>query len=215
MRPLIEITTVPIQIEVKTTSAKWEHVQGTAEMEVSKSDGGVSVRSRSVRVNLDTYEPGMASALRAQPAYEATAAYTGPGRLTMETQFAQLPQGTAAQGAAASLQGAVLAQSLPQTQGAAGLRSGGQGDVGTAREGAGREAAALQPGLDTGALSVRYEMDKLNFDWKLSQGDFEFIPGDIEFTVTQRPEVIIKYIGGPLYVPPSADPNYEGVDVQA
>ena len=58
-------------------------------------------------------------------------------------------------------------------------------------------------------------MDKLNFDWKFNQGDFEFTPGDIEFTMTQRPEVIIKYIGGPIYVPPSSDPNYEPVDVKA
>ena len=64
-------------------------------------------------------------------------------------------------------------------------------------------------------MSIRYEMDKLNFDWKFSQGDFEFTPGDIEFTMTQRPEVIIKYIGGPIYVPPSSDPDYEPVDVQA
>ena len=64
-------------------------------------------------------------------------------------------------------------------------------------------------------MNIRYEMDKLNFDWKISGGSFEFTPGDIEFTVTQRPEVIVKYIGGPIYVPPSADPNYEPVDVRA
>ena len=63
-------------------------------------------------------------------------------------------------------------------------------------------------------LTINYEMDKLNFDWKFGQGDFEFTPGDIEFTVTQRPEVVIKYVGGPIYVPPSADPNYEPVDVK-
>lgn len=32
-------------------------------------------------------------------------------------------------------------------------------------------------------------------------------------TMTQRPDVIIKYVGGPLYVPPSADPDYEPVDI--
>ena len=68
---------------------------------------------------------------------------------------------------------------------------------------------------DSGEMNIRYEMDKLNFDWRLSKGEFEFIPGDIEISVTQRPDVIIKYIGGPLYVPPSSDPNYEPVDTQA
>ena len=64
-------------------------------------------------------------------------------------------------------------------------------------------------------MNIRFEMDKLNFDWRVNQTKFEFIPGDIEISVKQKPEVIIKYIGGPLYVPPSADPNYEPVDVQA
>ena len=68
---------------------------------------------------------------------------------------------------------------------------------------------------DPGEMNIRYEMDKLNFDWRVSQAKFEFTPGDIEISVKQKPEVIIKYIGGPLYVPPSADPNYEPVDVKA
>jgi hypothetical protein len=37
----------------------------------------------------------------------------------------------------------------------------------------------------------------------------EFMPPDLQLVVTQRAEVIIKYVGGPIYVPPSADPNYK------
>lgn len=183
MGPLIEITTVPIQIEMKSTTAKWEKAAGTAEMEVSRSDSGVSVRSRSARVNLDTYEAGggdRAAAPVTQPrqaVYEATSAYASKGQLLMTSHLAEPP--------ARQPQ-----DSAPQA-----------------------EASAL--GLDSGELSILYEMDKLNFDWKFGQKEFEFIPGDIEFTVTQRPEVVIKYVGGPLYVPPSADPDYEGVDVMA
>ena len=68
---------------------------------------------------------------------------------------------------------------------------------------------------DPGEMNIRFEMDKLNFDWRQSKGNFEFIPGDIEISVKQRPDVIIKYIGGPIYVPPSSDPDYEPVDVHA
>ena len=64
-------------------------------------------------------------------------------------------------------------------------------------------------------LTIRYEMDKLNFDLKMEQGNFKFIPGDIQLSITQQPDVLIEYIGGPLYVPPSADPNYEPIDVRA
>lgn len=37
----------------------------------------------------------------------------------------------------------------------------------------------------------------------------EFMPPDLELVVTQRADVVIKYVGGPIYVPPSADPNYK------
>ena len=68
---------------------------------------------------------------------------------------------------------------------------------------------------DPGEVNIRFEMDKLNFDWRVNQTQFKFIPGDIEISVKQQPDVIIKYIGGPLYVPPSADPDHEPIDVQA
>lgn len=207
MGPLIEISTVPIQIEMKTTNAKLERASGTAEMEFSRSDRGVSVRSRSVRVNLDTYESEGSRTVASitqmrQATYEAASAYTNQGQLTMTSHLAGA--GVPAQNAGSPAQAAGVpvkaaakpaktpVQSAPALQNAA-------------------PAAAAE--LDVGEMSIRYEMDKLNFDWKFGQSEFEFTPGDIEFTVTQRPEVVIKYIGGPLYVPPSADPNYEGVDV--
>lgn len=64
-------------------------------------------------------------------------------------------------------------------------------------------------------LTINYQMDKLNFDLKVANGNFEFIPGNIELTVTQHPDLLIEYVGGPIYVPPSADPNYEALDVRA
>ena len=47
-----------------------------------------------------------------------------------------------------------------------------------------------------GELSVQYEMDKLNFDWRMEQMQFTFVPGDIEFTMTQRPDVVISMWAG-------------------
>ena len=68
---------------------------------------------------------------------------------------------------------------------------------------------------ENGTMEIRYEMDKLNFDWKIDKGEFEFTPGDIEIIVEQKPTVTFKYTGGPIYVPRSADPDYEPVDVKA
>ena len=56
MKPLIEITTVPIQIEMKTTNAKLEYARGTAEMEITRDNGNLQIKSRPIKVNIDTYE---------------------------------------------------------------------------------------------------------------------------------------------------------------
>ena len=71
-----------------------------------------------------------------------------------------------------------------------------------------------------GTLSINYSMSALESTGgaeltDLSSG-FEFIPGSIEFVVSQMPDLEIEYLGEPIYFPRSADPNYEGaVDVFA
>lgn len=201
MYPLIEIKSVPIQIEMKLTHARLEYARGTADMEVSRDKGGLHIKSQPIRVNLDTFEarnsvvPTAATSIQQaaqkgrQAVYEATAAYAQQGRMMMETKVGEDVMGQIAASAAPVGQDVnVNIQFLPKV----GPEISWQG----------------------GQMNIQYEMDKLNFDWRLQKMNFEFTPGDIEFTVKQRPEVIIKYVGGPLYVPPSADPDYEPTDVK-
>ena len=200
MKPLIEITTVPTQLEMKTTNAKLEYARGTVEMEISRDKGGLNIKSRPIRVNIDTFEarnsitPTLARSLEQgaqkgqQAAYQATATYAQQGKLMMETKLGE------------EVITKFSRESLMKNVKDVGL---------TFLPSTGPEIT-----WDVGEMNIRYEMDKLNFDWKFGEGDFKFTPGDIELTVTQRPEVIIKYIGGPIYVPPSSDPNYEPVDVR-
>ncbi|MGN1350157.1 MAG: hypothetical protein ACI4VM_04080 [Anaerovoracaceae bacterium] len=60
-----------------------------------------------------------------------------------------------------------------------------------------------------------YASERSNFELSVALGrtEMEFVPGSIEFTVTQKPAVNIEYVGSPIYVPRSADPN--AVDVYA
>ena len=200
--PLIEITSVPIKIEMQITDAKLEYSRGSVDMEITRDKGGMSIKSKPIRLNLDTFEarnsvvPTLANQIKSsaqagrQAAYEATATYAQQGQLLlhakigeeMVTQFAMDAQNR-------DLKTNVGLQFLP-TQGA---------DI----------------SWDKAELNIRYEMDKVNFDWRNLQGSFEFTPGDIQIEVTQKPDVIIKYVGGPLYVPPSSDPNYTPIDEKA
>ena len=201
MEPLIEITTVPIEIQMKVTNARLEYARGTAQMEVFRDKGGLNIRSRPIRVNIDTFEarspvsPTTPQIIQQQAqqgiqsAYQATSVLAREGRMMMEAKINQdvIPQLAKQENIGEPTN--VNIQFLP--------------------------SAPADISWDGGELSIRYEMDKLNFDWRMNQMSFTFIPGDIEFTMTQRPDVIIKYVGGPVYVPPSSDPNYEPVDVQA
>lgn len=70
---------------------------------------------------------------------------------------------------------------------------------------------------ENGALNLNYSAEQLGIDWEAADTvGFEFTPGDIEFHVEQMPHVEIEYTGGPIYVPRSADPNYQPpLDVKA
>ena len=201
MKPLIEITTIPIQIEMRTTNAKLEYIRGEAEMEITTDKGGLQIKSRPIRLNIDTFEArnsitptlaryqAQAADQGKQAVYKATATFAQQGKLMMETKWGEEVITKFAKESAFKDLKDVGLEFLPKV---------------------GPEIT-----WDPGEMNIRYEMDKLNFDWKTGRGSFEFTPGDIEISVTQRPEVIIKYVGGPIYVPPSADPNYEPVDVKA
>ena len=56
MYPLIEIKTVPIEIQMKVTRAHLEYARGTAQVEISRDKGGLNIRSQPIKVNLDTFE---------------------------------------------------------------------------------------------------------------------------------------------------------------
>ncbi|MDE6259521.1 MAG: hypothetical protein K2M42_01460 [Oscillospiraceae bacterium] len=202
MYPLIEIKTVPIEIEMKVSPAKLEHTRGTVDLEISRSEGGLSIKSRPIKLNIDTFEARnsvVPTAMRSieqyaqqgqQASYTATATYAQQGKMFLEAKIGQDVIGQiAADTSMKDYKPNSNIKFLPS------------------------EGPEIT--WDPGEMQIRYEMDKLNFDWRVNQPQFEFTPGDIELSVTQRPDVIIKYVGGPLYVPPSSDPNYEPVDVQA
>ena len=201
MYPLIEITTVPIEIQMKVTPARLEYRRGTAQMEITRDKGGMNIRSQPIRVNIDTFEARSSivpttiqsiqqqAQLGGQAAYEATATMAREGKMMMQAKIGQDVIPHLAREKTAGQPSEVNINFIP--------------------------SASPDISWSGGEISILYEMDKMNFDWRMEKMAFTFTPGDIEFSMTQRPDVIIKYVGGPLYVPPSSDPDYEPVDVKA
>jgi hypothetical protein len=64
--------------------------------------------------------------------------------------------------------------------------------------------------FDGGTLNIEYQMGEQDFDWDVQpELPMEFVPGSVELIVRDKPRVEIEYLGDPIYVPPSANPNYE------
>ncbi len=202
MTPLIEIKSVPIEIEMKVSHAKLEYTRGTADLEISRAKEGLHIKSKPIQVKLDTFEARNSivpttfrsieqNAQRGKQAvYDATATYAKQGQLLLNAKIGQeLVTQFAADAQAKNVKTNVGIKFLP--------------------------SVGPEIKWDPAELNIRFEMDKLNFDWHINQQQFEFTPGDIEISMTQRPEVIITYVGGPIYVPPSSDPNYTPIDTEA
>ena len=202
MHPLIEIKRVPIEIEMKVSHAKLEYTRGTADLEISRNPGGLSIRSKPIQLKIDTFEarnsvvPTTMQSIRQgaergkQAVYEATAEYARQGQLLLTARIGEeMITKFAAEAQAKDIKTNVGLDFIPKA------------------------GAALD--WQPSELNIRFEMDKVNFDWRLSQQHFEFTPGSIEISVTQQPEVIINYVGGPIYVPRSADPDYHPLNTQA
>lgn len=223
MYPLIEIKMIPIEIQMKITNAKLEYTSdtaemvisrsGTAEMEISRSDKGINIKSRPIRLPFDSFEPrGSAPSLLSgaqgsapanwQGSYEATSvsssqqegimfnAHFGLG-LIREQEMQSVQAQQQAQHAPPPPQ--PRDESVPET----------------------KSGLGMSVEWEDGELQIRYNMDKLNIDWRFDQGEVKFTPPDLEVSVEQMNRVVVKWVGEPLYVPPSANPNYEPVDVKA
>jgi len=200
MKPLIEIRTIPISIEFKVTPSRTERSEMMAEVEVSRQKGGLSMKSRPIQLNVDTFEArnsvapttarsiSEAADLGITAAYEATAQFAEEGNMLLNIH---LNQDTLGQIAASRMSQPV------------------DFNIGFTPE------YPAEISWTPGDLSIQYQMDKLNFNWKIGAGNFEFIPGSIEFTVKEYPRVIIEYVGGPIYAPPSSDPDYVPIDKKA
>ncbi|QAT42020.1 DUF6470 family protein [Aminipila luticellarii] len=196
MEPLLDIKTVPICIEFKTRAPQLRLEKATAELEMSTDKGGLQIKSRPIRVNIDTFETKKSAgngdvfdsvkkyaAEGRKAAYQATARYGQEGNILMDVE----PNEEAFQ----QIADLRLGNNEHQTPNI-------------------RWIPDVPPDIQwqPGEMTIKYQMDKINFDFKQQTRPLKFIPGDIEFTVTQKPDVVITYIGGPLYVPPSAEPGY-------
>ena len=224
MYPLIEIRSVPIEIQIKTTDASLEYTNASAEMEITRSDNGVDIKSRPIKFNLDTFESRAQKQQQPQPPKSAQRSVTPQPQPPKSTQRS-VTELSAAKGqsqlsssyeatAMVDHQGKLMLNAHLSKEAAARLALP-QSNSAPAQE-KGKSQPSEKQGDDKeqrdAQVQIRYMMDKSIFDWQQQDRELKFTPADIEVSIAQRNSITIKYLGGPIYVPPSADPNYVDED---
>jgi len=192
---LIKITRKQIKYEMVVKSAKLNHnTDGVVGHTMSKQGGEMFMKSKNIKVNIDSYQSRRhlgfsniedfakdSAAIGKQAISEATAQYADVGN-----QMAQIQKGA----------------SIPDIMYSKLLKT-------TASQTSNIKDFAPRISWESNELSIDYQPVKLNFEWKAPKIRAEFIPGSIEFNITQYPSIEIEYVGGMNYVPKSSDPNYK------
>ena len=182
MQALLKIETVPISIEY-VEKPKSHGPSQTAQLQVSHSPEQLNIRSNPIPFSMDHVE--ISPQLRQDGlTYTATAGFEENGDLRLNVQ---MPEGTF----------------TPENY----QRVGRSIDQMVGSLSGNSQAMPSQ-------FQIRFDLQGLNQQLKNTgaetrQMDTRFDPPDLEVKVVQRPKVIIKYVGGPIYIPKSSDPNYE------
>lgn len=195
---LLQITTIPISIEIKVTNAKLERAEDAQmpKVNITSQNGSYVMKAEPLRINIDTYEARKSLGYGNMTDGDMLARKASDG-------FTLAFQGTAK----VASEGDQLARGMSASEIAIqNARAGAT--VETIMEFLPKSGADIT--FDGGTLNIDYQVGSQDFDWDIAQSvPMEFIPGSVEFIIRDRPRVEIEYIGGPIYVPASADPNYE------
>lgn len=194
MKPLIEIKSIPMSIQLKINNASLQLASGNAAVEITRDNGGFQMKMQPAKLKIDTFEARNSTVFKSpmtsakefakkgvQAGYEATGNFAREGDMLLNIH----------------LNDDVFSDIAYQR-----MQSDTTFNLGFTPS----EPINIQ--VNPSELFIKYEMDKLNFDWKLNRPEMKFTPGNIEIIIKEYAKVELNYIGPPIYVPPSADPNY-------
>lgn len=185
MQQLITIETVPISIEYVEKKPLKVSGAGSAKLEVTRQNHAMSIKSDPIPLKMDRFQPNDTAKIPSLT-YTATAQYSKDGMLKLNLHM----DGDLTGSFTFSQVGRSIDSMVDSVPKATHFESG--------------DAFTHMPGMN-----INFDMSKLSGGMlPVSNFDTNFMPPDLELKVLERPKVIIKYVGGPIYIPRSADPDY-------
>jgi hypothetical protein len=185
MDPLITIEIVPISIEYVKKETKYTASQ-LASLRISRQEDKMTIKSNPINISLtDSFERNLA-AKGHNLTYKATAQYSDKGRLSMNL-FIERDDSASYRYEQVSRDIDTIINYVPLMQ----------------------NNSSYDMGYDIDSMKINFDISRLSLGLPTAEFlDTSFFPPDIEIKVVERPKVIIKYVGGPIYIPKSADLNY-------
>lgn len=199
MEQLLSYKHIPIKVEVKVQRAELKPIEDSGKTSAapsvkvsSKQGGGLRLQAEPYRVDLsdarnyDTYIPSTGTENGITLTYEAVARLADGTQKSGEASGAQNKKPSSVEAAL---------KALPKSRNKAVSYNNGTLSI--------NYQMNLPSHAETTAAASSDPVEAIQFT------EFEFVPGSIEFIITQMPELDIEYTGDPIYFPRSADPNYE------
>lgn len=193
---LLKITHIPIKYQFEVEHSRLEvKPADNPQVDISQQPAQLNMRSQNIQIRMDSSDLRHSLGFRTEMARALEGAQKGrqavpqamADYVQMGNQMAQIQNHTTI---GQIIQQRMLQQPTTQTVFLPG--------------------APTQISWDPNQLDVDYQPGDLNFDWKTMRSIMEYVPGRFRMDILQYPKIQIEYLGEPMYVPPSAAPNYQG-----
>jgi hypothetical protein len=194
MQQLLSIESVPISIEYKHTESTAHTtvnpIAKSARLRISKASDSVTIKSNPISIKMDSFKTAGSDSIDKNPlpsslanlSYSATARYSDSGNLQLDIHVLGDP-----------IQDIDYKRVQRSIENVMSSLSSNIDDLPSA----GKD---MRINFQTSALSVDSST--------MQQSNIKFLPGNLEFNIKEYPKLIIKYVGGPIYIPRSSDPDY-------
>ena len=195
MEQLLSITSVPMKYEMTVTRARLEYQSQQSQVEQHRIKGGLQIQNKPAKLLINTVDarnsmtPTLPLSIRQsaqkgmQAAQDAAAQYSMEARQMMDAKPGEDALTQIFAQRAAQPTGEFQLDFIPKV------------------------GPEIQ--YQEADFRMQYQADKLQFDIRVSNGNLDYVPGDISMNITQWPDVVIEYMGKPMYVPPSAAERFE------
>lgn len=200
MKPLLEIQTTPARYEYEMSHAKLVKSDKPATSGRQVSRAAVNMRKQAGRVEMGSVrrKSDMNIVDRTRTGAKTTVDSTGKSAVPVNgagdyTSIGSQLAGASGQTQVASVADSMWGRTMQHSKGELVLVP----------------VSPVELHYIPASLAMNYQQSEVNTNWNVGLAKLDFVPSSFRLNFTEFASISITYTGGPLYVPPSADPNFE------